>query len=440
MKILVVEASQLYQEHLKERLSALGYDVFSKTTGKEGVEMLKAISFDVVVVPMFLPDMKGSEFCAEFRRREENQSAPIFMITSSEDPREREAASVSGITEIFHKDDIGKLLDYLLTFISQTRQDDLISGRILYVEDSLTVANGNILLLKNAGFEVTHFTNAEEAIASLKSHDYDLVLTDVILEKRMSGIGLVRTLRRMDYRYASLPILAMTGFDDVARRIELLHAGVNDYVSTPVLGEELIARVRNLIKSKMLFDLVTKQHLRSHQMAITDQLTMLYNRHFLMEVGPKRISESYRHHIPLSLVIADIDYFKAINDNHGHAAGDLVLSRVGDFFKTACRNEEIAIRYGGEEFILMLSYCDETQTCLKSEALRASLSELKPCGHAITASFGLAALPFDRKYNLSQFISAADKALYQAKNSGRNCVVAYRKDSEIEHLDQREDQ
>ncbi len=422
MKALVIEPSKLYQSILDNLLSDLGYEVICTDTADAARRLIKTQNFDLAVVSMVLGDIEGAAFCARLRSEKQYTELPVFMLTSSEEKAQRDAALTSGITEIFHKDKLNQFADYLCTFTARIEGKQYISGTVLYVEDSLAVAEKTKQVLQSIGVSVNHFVSAEEALIAFQSQNYDLVLTDVILGKGMSGLAFVRTLRSRESPCLSVPILAMTGFNDATRRIELLRSGVNDCISKSVLDEELIARVNNLITNKKLTDKIKRQEEQLRHMAMTDQLTSLRNRHYLMAAGPECVSQSNRHKIPLSMIVVDLDDFKKINDRYGHERGDQVLSEVGALLRTNCRNEDVAARFGGEEFLILLPHCNATHAKMLAERLRLKIVDLAPGGISITASFGLASLPLDRSYDFPQLFAAADKAVYKAKSSGKNCV------------------
>ncbi len=422
MKALLIEPSKLYQEILVQTLNDLDSEVVCTGRADEARQIMASQPFDCLIVSMVLGDISGPIFCAQVRSERQYSRLPIFMLTASQDKNALEHAMKSGITEIFHKDDLNVFRDYLCTFEERIGGEG-VSGTVLYVEDCLVISKITTHILERMGLTLHHFINAEDAIESLSLRQYDLVLTDVILGEGMSGVGFVRALRSENSPYAEIPVIVMSGSDDMARRIEFLHFGVSDYISKPVLKEELVLRVKNLITHKKLLDKIKSQEKQLRRLAMTDQLTALKNRHYLMSEGPARVSQSNRHKIPLSMILIDLDWFKKINDTYGHEKGDRVLSEVGALLEESCRNEDIASRFGGEEFLLLLPHCNETDAKMMAERLREKVTALKPAGVSITASLGIATLPLGGAYNFFQLFSASDKALYQSKSSGRNCVT-----------------
>lgn len=152
-------------------------------------------------------------------------------------------------------------------------------------------------------------------------------------------------------------------------------------------------------------------------------LSKLYNRHFLVDQAPKRLLEAARHQIPLSLIVIDLDHFKMINDRYGHDVGDGVLSEVAAVIKESCRQENIAARFGGEEFVLILPHCSGENGVKIADRIRLKIAALRPKDISVTASFGVSALPMIEVCAFETLFNAADKAVYEAKASGRNRVV-----------------
>jgi len=243
----------------------------------------------------------------------------------------------------------------------------------------------------------------------------------------MSGLALVRAIRGLDSEYSQLPIIAISGHDDQSRRIELFHAGVNDYVTKPIIKEELRARVTNLITSKKLVDRVRSQQTRLQDLALRDSLTGCNNRHCLTELAPRFIADAKRHHHELCLLIIDLDKFKHINDARGHIAGDVVLSEVGKLLTGNSREGDFVVRFGGEEFIVLLSYHDIRLGEKNSEQFRKKIENLNPDNIPVTASIGVTSLATSEANDFDRMFQVADKAVYLAKENGRNCVEVIKK-------------
>lgn len=156
-------------------------------------------------------------------------------------------------------------------------------------------------------------------------------------------------------------------------------------------------------------------------LAMRDELTGVYNRRYLEEVGNQKLAQALRHNEATCLLMLDLDHFKEVNDTHGHPFGDSVLQEFANLMQRHCRSEDIVARVGGEEFIVLLSHCDLQKAKVKAEAIRANLETLKPNGIVITTSIGITKLISENE-TMQSIIARADKAIYKAKNAGRNRV------------------
>jgi len=423
MNALVIEPSKSYGQLLGSLFQDASFKANILGSGQEGLALVGKRDFDLICVSLHLSDMSGIEFCKALRQQK-SVSIPVIMTTSDEKKGVLESGMSSGITELFKKSDLQAISKYLSNFVDLAESDRRLSGKILYVEDSVSVATITQYRLRLMGLEVRHFTNAEAAYQELQNNPgYDLVLTDILLEGHISGLRLIRDIRRKENQKQQIPILAISGLEDTARKIEILRSGANDFIQKPVLLEELSARVKNLITNKKLLDQVKSQQKRLEEMALTDQLTSLYNRHCLSDLAPKAIQEALRHGFPLSMIMIDLDHFKSINDAHGHNVGDIVLVEVAKLIQKIGQNESISARFGGEEFLLVLPHCNGEDAIATAEQLRRQIEALKPNGIRVTASLGIAQLQTTGKCRFEDLFSLADKAVYEAKRNGRNQVV-----------------
>ena len=424
MKALVVDPSKLARMIINMTLKSHGIIIDSVGCEKEALSLIKKNKYQLICVAKTLENSDCRQFCTRLRATPATQSTPIVMLSVS-DVQDAESFMALGVTEIFSKSDIPAFSNYVDSLSKTTNSNFLYGGRILYVEDSMTIAKITITVLNSHGYEVSHITTAEEAIELYDDNVYDLVITDIILAGKISGTGVVRHIRASEKEQKvpfPISILAMSGFDDTSRKLALFKAGVNDYVPKPIMNEELLARVDNLILNQHLYKQLEVQRQGLEELAMTDQLTGLYNRHYILDNASKKISAAKRHNIDLCMVVIDIDFFKSFNDDHGHAVGDLVLIKVAELLSNHVRNNDIVARFGGEEFVILYEHCSLINAVDKTEALRKSLEQLKPEGLKVTASFGIAQFSEEDK-DFNGVFARADIAVYQAKDNGRNCVV-----------------
>lgn len=424
MNVLGVIGSRFFRQLLTRHLAFLPSPPTFVDTIEAGRRAL-AQPVDLICLERHLPDGAGLDFAKAVRRSHQTASIPILLLATEVDQTLSSASLEAGITEVFSKYE----LENLATYVEQRlRSEDAalkFSGRALLVEDSLPVARFIREALERIGLRVDAFTSAESALEVLNTRTYQIALIDVLLEGQMSGLGLVREIRGdSEGRNQQMPILAMSSMEDVARRIELLRQGANDFLAKPMFEEELVARVRNMVRLKRLLDESEAQREHLRRLAMTDQLTGLYNRHYLTEIASRRIAEANRHRIPVSLLVLDIDHFKRINDSLGHDAGDSVLAETASNIKDACREGDVAARTGGEEFVVLLINTAGARAAEFAERLRSRIETSRPAGLDVTVSIGLAEDGGRHDCTFASLFKAADAALYQAKESGRNRVVS----------------
>ncbi|MBI3561803.1 MAG: diguanylate cyclase [Gammaproteobacteria bacterium] len=422
MRALLVEPSKLYQDMVGGVFAKHDIEVSCFTAGKAAIAALAVEQFDLICTAMYLPDMQALEFCLRLRGVEATRFKPILMLTSEENKEELNRAMLAGVTEIFSKNQLDHLSIFIGEFVQRSFRKNEQHGHILYIEDSPSVAEATKAQLISLGYKVDLFSSGEPAFEMFIKGRYDLVLTDIVLDGQMTGFTLIREIRKLPGRFGEVPILAISTFDDPQRKIEILNAGASDFLLKPPLEQELAVRVANLIINRQLLDKVQRQQEQLHELAMRDELTTLYNRHYLMEVSPKVFRQAYRQKFPVCMLVIDIDHFKKINDSHGHRVGDLVLTQVGKLLRHNCREEDLAARFGGEEFVLLLPYCNLADAQSKAEAIRREIEELKPNAIVVTASIGIATQPLDKPYSFELLFEAADKAVYRAKALGRNRV------------------
>lgn len=281
--------------------------------------------------------------------------------------------------------------------------------KILIVDDSAKIRKMLRRHLRKAGYEVSEARNGEMALEEIKKKLPDVVLLDVIMPD-MTGFEVCQRLRstpQSDLVY----IIMVTGVTTHEHKVEGLDKGADDYVTKPFNIDELLARIRVGIRT-----------VKKKRDAVIDPLTKLYNRNFFDVHLGQEVSKVQRYQHPLSLIIGDIDHFKRINDTYGHLVGDIVLTEFGKILRMHCRQSDIPVRWGGEEFAILLPETGLKGGIVLAERIRQTIETypFKDVGH-ITASFGVASLTGNRQ----ELIERADSALYKAKKSGRNKVVSH---------------
>jgi two-component system cell cycle response regulator len=264
-----------------------------------------------------------------------------------------------------------------------------------------------------------------EALFHAAEGDYELVVVSLDLAN-FDGLRLCSQLRSLE-RTRNVPILAIAETDNNARLVRALEIGVNDYLVRPFDKHELLARVRTQIRKKRYTERLRDNVQWSIEAAVTDPLTGLYNRRYMETHVGTLVEQAVTRGKPLSVLVLDIDYFKSINDTYGHDAGDDVLQDFAIRIRKSIRGIDLACRYGGEEFVVVMPETDMAVATMVAERLRRRIAgepfPIQKGARAIdvTISIGIAALGPDD--DAPAVIKRADQALYRAKRDGRNRVV-----------------
>jgi len=301
--------------------------------------------------------------------------------------------------------------------------------RVLVADDDPVSRMITQRLLERAGYAVTCVGDGVAALIALRREYFPVLLTDWEMPV-MDGLGLIHAVRRGDWPGYVYTIL-LTAQGSRASLLVGLGAGADDYVTKPVDGAELLARMKTAWRIAELEQRLRKAHEQAVRLSLTDALTGLSNRRDLDAMLLREVARARRFDHPLGVVLCDIDHFKRINDAYGHAGGDAVLQSFASVLSANLRSHIDGVaRYGGEEFALLLPECTLDATRAVAEKLRSAVEALEVRHEQrtirLTASFGAAVIESGRGTSMSadELLAAADRSLYQAKESGRNraCV------------------
>ncbi|HCK10718.1 MAG TPA: hypothetical protein DHW45_12640 [Candidatus Latescibacteria bacterium] len=273
--------------------------------------------------------------------------------------------------------------------------------------------------------ELVAAKDARETFEAIYQQMPDLIIVDIDLQGE-DGFDILRSIR-VEPRYDAIPIVVYSSQNDTDTKTRALDLGALEYLKKPLTSKELAAHVRAILRFKLKQDQIFEEYKRLSELSLTDPLTGAYNRRALDTFLKSRLSESSRHGIPVSCVMFDIDHFKDVNDTHGHQVGDVVIKDISDLVRSLCRQEDALIRYGGEEYLVILFHTPRDGAVIFGERVRESVSE-----HAfhsgelkITISGGIASLPEDEiPSDPEAMINLADQRLYTAKRKGRDQIVS----------------
>ena len=291
---------------------------------------------------------------------------------------------------------------------------------VLAIDDSPEIHQLLKFRLKNLDVELAHADRGFDGFDQALAVNPDLILLDVMMPDA-SGFDICRKLKTTT-QTRNIPVIFLTGASDVDQKVLGFDVGAVDYIQKPFDSVELNTRVRAALRTKRFQD-------RLAQSAMIDGLTGLWNRaHFDQRIH-EEVAAALRYDRPMSLIMMDVDKFKNLNDNHGHPFGDEVLQAVGDVLQDSARTSDWPCRYGGEEFGLILRETDLDGAIIMAERIRKEIGSLQLHNKAqlvpVTSSFGVVSStlcmnPCD--LSSKWMIGSADRALYAAKEGGRNCV------------------
>ena len=295
-------------------------------------------------------------------------------------------------------------------------------ARLLVADDSLVIRSVLRKQLQEHGHVVIEAVDGEDALRAIRDETPDVILLDVEMPK-LSGHAVLAELRS-NPATAHIPVVFLTARATTADVVEGLRLGAHDYLRKPFEPAELLARVSAALRVKRLQDELRIRNTELEAATRTDALTGLPNRRHLQEQLAAAASSSRRHGGSVAVLMVDVDHFKRVNDRLGHAGGDHVLRRIALALATACRAEDVAGRWGGEEFLVVSPGTDSTGGAALAERIRSSAESesIEVDGEekvTVTVSVGVATGSGD----VDAIVRDADAALYEAKETGRNRVV-----------------
>ncbi len=296
---------------------------------------------------------------------------------------------------------------------------------ILVVDDSEDVFEWLKTLLR--GHELVNMAWAEtykESFAMLAQKKFDMVFLDHILKDGTS----IEFIRNIDKEGLEVPVIVVTEFGDEMLASQLIQLGAYEYLPKSRINTESIFRViNNTMERARLRKDVKKAQAKMAEMSVVDELTTLYNRRYFIDALEGEYERAIRYGTEMALIMMDLDYFKKVNDTYGHLAGDMVLSKIGDLLKSHVRRNDLACRYGGEEFAVILPNISRESTYAAYERFRQMVFglsfEYESAKFNITVSIGIAY--GNDVDSIIDLLAYADQALYQAKDEGRNKIVTY---------------
>jgi two-component system, cell cycle response regulator len=301
--------------------------------------------------------------------------------------------------------------------------------KVLVVDDSV-VSRKFVEQTLRGRCELIFAENGTRGLELFAEHQPNVVITDWNMPDP-SGIELCKQIRSEFQDPIGAPytyLILLTGNTEKEHVVQGLSAGADDYVTKPCHPDELVARVEVARRFVNMHQQLEAKNRLLEELALTDPLTGLANRRAVEDWASRQISGAARHGFPFFVVLADLDNFKAVNDTHGHAAGDAVIKQFAAILRRNTRRSNICGRVGGEEFMLVLTHSAEEDVHVITERIRRQCEESEfVSGSAkirITASFGVAGFHGSSAPSFDELAQQADTALYAAKREGRNRISA----------------
>lgn len=450
-RVLVVDDILANVRLLEAKLTSEYFEVCTAMNGADALEAVESFKPDIILLDVMMPGIDGIEVCRRIKTNRQTQHIPVIMVTALDQVEDRVRGLEAGADDFITKPvNDAALFCRLKSLVRLKMLMDELRGRndapvmgdasssvidLAHVETGATIAvvdNRGIIADRiqdalGGMHRVETLTDPGQTITLSQEAELDLIIVSFDLLDH-DGLRLCSQLRSFE-RTRQIPILVVVDVEDQSRLMRALDMGVNDYLHRPLDKLELKARVNTQIKRKRYTDRLRFNVTRSMELAVTDPLTGLYNRRHMDNQLAVQVTNAASRGKAVAVLALDVDFFKPINDTHGHDVGDRVLQELATRLKAQVRAIDLCCRMGGEEFLVILPETDLQVGFTVAERLRRAIAN-KPFNAgakqgplAITVSIGVAG--FESLTDTPQAIlKRADDALYEAKRSGRNRVVS----------------
>jgi len=453
-KILIADDEPLNVKLLEANLSREDYSVIHAYGGQEALEKVETELPDIILLDIMMPGIDGYEVTRRLKSSTKTRDIPIILITSLTGSDDKAKGMEAGADEFLNKPvnttelpvrikSLIRLKEYQEQLKSRNKSEASLVATsqsitpvksrkdipvILLVEDNETDCRLFRAHLNGQPYHMKNVQTGEEALSVCAKEKVDLLILDVVLPG-IDGFDVCRHLKDNDAT-RKIQILMATSLNDLESQIKGIELGADDFLIKPIHKDELTVRVRALLRKKLYLDMLSTKYETPFHAAITDRLTNLYNRDYFYHFIDFEIKRCNRQNQALGLIMLDIDDFRTVNDTYGQLTGDRILKEFGNIIKTHIREIDLAVRYGGDKFMLVLPYVNKAQAEGIAERIRETVTTYDflntPDGAVIkmTASMGIAVYPEYAK-TVADLVDNVDKALDRAKKEGKNRVRKY---------------
>lgn len=450
-RVLVVDDIPANVKLLETHLLSEYFEVLTAEDGLTALEICDKTQVDLILLDIMMPGIDGFEVCRRLKANPRTTHIPVVMVTALDQPEDRVEGLKCGADDFLTKPvnnmQLMARVKSLLRLKMLTDELRIRAGKTTAIDDADEgFSSGGGIGEKGMTLLVDGRVNSQERISRAISDIADVDVTSdpeaalfqagevpyelIIINDNLPDEDPLRLCSQLRSRKITrfVPILIILQAGDEQKVVRALDIGVNDYILQPLDPNELYARSFTQIKKSRSSEKLRQSLNKSVEMAVVDPLTGLNNRHFLDAYMGKLIARAKRRSTPISMLITDIDMFKNVNDTHGHDAGDDVLREFARRLRGAVRGADLACRFGGEEFVVLMPDTNADMAAKIAERLRAAIETAGfqlPGGSgelALTTSVGVTS--FDpEKDSTETLLKRADDALYRAKSDGRNRVV-----------------
>ena len=448
-RVLIVDDVATNVRLLEAKLQHEYYTVISATSGEEAIVRAIEENPDVILLDVMMPGLDGFETCRRLKEDPKTHHIPVVMVTALDQKSDRIRGLSVGADDFLSKpiDDtlllarVRSLAKYK-SIADELRSREAVGRRIGVIDEMQQGENGlgaRVIILEDdakRGERLKRILNEEQRALLMEEsnqlgpdgHSSVELLIVSASGKTFDGLRLAAHIRSQ-FNTRSLPILAIVDAEDRTRSIRALEIGVNDIINRPLDEDELKLRVRTLVRRKRYIENLRLSVDATMEKAVTDQLTGLHNRRYMETQLKALLERTKRGGAPVSVIIADIDHFKRVNDLFGHDAGDEVIRQFSERLASNFRPRDLACRFGGEEFVVIMPDTSAEDAYIIAERLRVAVSgdpfhigsNKDPL--EVTVSVGVA-IGNRADDDTDVVIKRADQALYAAKQRGRNRVIA----------------
>lgn len=446
--ILIVDDELFNLKLLSGMLASEPYNLITVTSGREALTKIDEQPPDIILLDIMMPEMSGFEVTRQLKNNPKTRNIPIILITALTEYQDKIKGFEAGADEFLNKPvHTDELLARIQSLLSMKEYHERLSCKAS-IEESFTYnidfsdaeeqLQQKIVLVVEENLEYRHLlkfhlaeqpyrlllaTTGREALALLEREPVDCLLIDITLPD-INGFALCEKIRKNE-AFRHIQTVGIAGVEDLELKIRGIEAGFDEYLIKPINFTELKVRIKSLLKKKTYLDKLTNQYHAVFQQAISDSLTGLYNHAYCKHFLEIDLKKAKRHGYPVSLIMADLDNFKQVNDRFGHITGDLVLKEVATILRNTIRLTDVAARYGGEEFALVLPYSNTDVAVILADRIIEAVNSHsfkvndRTLDLNLTISLGIASYP-DHATSMTELFEQADQALYKAKQRGKN--------------------